>query len=127
MREKEVATAVQSELAAWFLTERAQLEEQAEHCKVQLEELIEKRKRAQREHPALLKEVEAKKKLLESLPSEVALLEQRLAEAEMSKDDDESNPLSSIKRARADYERARWQADGFVADKLDEMKRAVNE
>jgi chromosome segregation ATPase len=125
MEKEEVATAVQSELAAWFLAERALLAEREEHSKTKLEGLIERCKRAQREYPDLLKEVTAKRKILESLPSEIALLEQRLAEAEMSKDDDESNPFSSIRRARTEYERAKWEAQTFVADRLDDMKRSV--
>jgi chromosome segregation ATPase len=121
----EITSLVQSELAVWFAAERKKLQETAERYKAALEAAIAERNKAKKEYPGLLKEVEAKKKLLESLPSEISELEGRLFAAERSKDDDETGPFSSIKRARDAYERAEWEAKSFVSNKLNEMKQIV--
>jgi chromosome segregation ATPase len=121
----EITTLVQSELAVWFAAERKKLQETAERYKSTLEAAIAERNTAKKEYPGLLKEVEAKKKLLESLPGELSELEGRLFAAERSKDDDETGQFSSIKRARDAYERAEWEANSFVSNKLNEMKRVA--
>ena len=121
----EITSLVQSELAVWFAAERKKLQETAERYKAALEAAIAERNKAKKEYPGLLKEVEAKKKLLESLPSEISELEGRLFAAERSKDDDETGPFSRIRRAREEFERAQYRAQSFVASKMEEIKQLI--
>jgi chromosome segregation ATPase len=114
-----------AELEAWLREERKELQETADRCKAALEATIAERNKAKKEYPGLLKEVEAKKKLLESLPSEISELEGRLFAAERSKDDDETGSFSRIKRAREEFERAQYRAQSFVASKMEEIKQLI--
>ena len=122
-RDNELQT--HAELEAWLREERKELQETADRYKAALEATIAERNKAKKEYPGLLKEVEAKKKLLESLPSEISELEGRLFAAERSKDDDETGSFSRIKRAREEFERAQYRAQSFVASKMDEVKQLI--
>jgi chromosome segregation ATPase len=122
-RDNELQT--HAELEAWLREERKELQETADRYKAALEATIAERNKAKKEYPGLLKEVEAKKKLLESLPSEISELEGRLFAAERSKDDDETGPFSRIRRAREEFERAQYRAQSFVASKMEEIKQLI--
>ena len=122
-RDNELQT--HAELEAWLREERKELQETADRYKAALEATIAERNKAKKEYPGLLKEVEAKKKLLESLPSEISELEGRLFAAERSKDDEETGSFSRIKRAREEFERAQYRAQSFVASKMEEIKQLI--
>jgi chromosome segregation ATPase len=119
----EISTIVPGELVAWLTTERMELQREADDCKQRLEDVIEKREKAKREYPVLVKDLETKRKLFESLPAEIAELENRVAQAENIKDDDETTPLSGVMRAKQEYQRADYAAKTFVSHKMDELKR----
>ncbi len=122
---EEIETQIQGELLAWLTEERKRLQDMADNSKVRLEGLIAERKTAQKEYAGLVKELEAKRKTLETLPDEITELEGRVIHAENIKDDDETGSYSRIKAARQDFERAQYQAQSFVAQKMDEMKRQI--
>ena len=124
-RNDENAALTHKELESWLSEERAKLQATADFYKAALETDIAEKEKAIKEYPQLVKELAAKKELLERLPVEVSELEGRLLQAERAKDDDEEGSFSRIKRARDSWERAKWQAESFVGSKMEELKQVI--
>lgn len=115
----------QSELVAWLAAERKKLQDRVDWHKANVEKLIAERNQAKKEYPQMIQDLGIKKALAERLPKEIRELEQRIADAEFIKDDDETRASSYIKQARQDYERAVYQMKSLVSTKMERAKKAI--
>ena len=115
---------IQQALVESIAEQERALYEEARRRKERLDAQIEERETAQKQYPQLVGELEAKKKLKERLEGEIAELENRVALAEISIQDDGKGSLSRIASSRRNYERAKQTADSFVAEKVRELSRS---
>ena len=109
---------IQQGIAEGFALEERALQEDAKRCKDRLDEQLLEQTTAKKGYPGLLKKLEAQKKLMEQVSSEIQALEVEIAVAEQSLYDDGKSALSRIARSRTDYERAQSIADNYVAEKI---------